>query len=167
MDTAMYNVIVRRTYLIVTALCLMLLTVTGCESIINSGEGVPDPTTEATVETVAEPAVTEAEAVAIASAVLPDSIIPQVTFTAEISEGQWTVKGALYRNIITQEELGWNDGAGIEFLNFGLLPEGNFRLLVIELDAMTGDILYRLASDSLSMAENLPVVISPACGGCE
>ena len=108
------------------------------------------------------------QALAAAGAWFPDAFSGQFTVTAEAVEGVWEVRAALYRNVLSVQELsGWPEQA--VFLNFGLLPEGQFRLLMAEIDGDSGELLGLTASDSLAMPEDIPAnpAINPACGGCE
>ena len=164
-----YNGHMKKQYMVMALLALGLLAVSGCNSDTESA-GNTGPTANPGPEN-SEPVVTlitETEAVATAGAEIPESMADKVTITAEQAEGYWTVKGSFYNNTYSFNELGWTEGTDVELRNYGLLEEGNFRLLVFSVDAATGDIVNRIASDSLSMAEDdRPPSINPACGGCE
>lgn len=144
-----------------------LLAVCGCESDLESAGAPTTPSVTVTQSNEPTPElITEAEALASAAAFVPDSIAGQASLSAERSGGLWLVSSAFYRNVYSFEELGWPEDSNVELKNYGLLAEGNFRLLVFEVDAATGDVLHRIVSDSLSMAEAKPASINPACGGC-
>ncbi|MGI2336462.1 MAG: hypothetical protein ACRKGH_07480 [Dehalogenimonas sp.] len=107
------------------------------------------------------------QAIDLVNDIVPGIYSDRFTFTAEQIGNVWEVQAALYHNVLTVGELDWPVG---EFndLNYGLLPEGEFRLLVIELDAESGEVRSLTASDSLAMPEgDLLKAVSPACGGCE
>jgi hypothetical protein len=135
------------------------LAAAGCQAAVQSQAPTTDGATNDYISAV--------QAIGLAEQLMPEGYLDQFTLTAEQTGDVWKVKAALYRNVLVAEELDWPAGE-TSYLNYGLLPEGEVRMLVVELDAASGEVRHLTASDSLSMPEgDLPNAVSPACGGCE
>ncbi len=66
-------------------------------------------------------------------------------------ENNWNVNFMLggTKPTLTREELGWAEGPGTTFENQGTLPEDEYRLIVITVSRRTGEVVKRLASDTI------------------
>jgi hypothetical protein len=148
------------------SLVILAMALAGCQA--SSPGAVTDPTGDADEAGAPSLTVSSDEALELAGQWFPDAYSGQFTVTAQSLEGVWQVRASLYRNILSGNELsGWPEQA--VFLNYGLLPEGQYRLLMAEIDGGSGELLSLTASDSLAMPEDISATpaINPACGGCE
>ncbi|AKG53255.1 hypothetical protein DGWBC_0576 [Dehalogenimonas sp. WBC-2] len=131
-----------RSKMIVLAILILVLTTPGC---------IPD-TTESSTSTTVETISSEA-AINIAYSTIPESVAAKGSFdrvTLDTTEGIWRLRFALReQGSVTFEELGWEAGPDVVLENVGLLPDGEIWILVIHIDAYSGEVLYRLASDNV------------------
>lgn len=159
LDRKGYNRMVRKLILLTIILSVLVPAAAGCQT--------ADQSQTDGLDAVTGNYISAEQAIVLAEGLMPGVYADQFTIAAEQTGDVWQVKAALYRNVLTAGELDW-PAEKASYLNYGLLPDGEFRLLVVELDAESGDVLSLTASDSLSMPErDLPTAVSPACGGCE
>ncbi|MBF4483181.1 hypothetical protein [Dehalococcoides mccartyi] len=89
-------------------------------------------------------------AIMIAKGDVPNNIIGEASIQTLWDESKWTVHFLLSgNNTVTKNEIGWPESPDNKFVNQGLLPADNYRLLTFTIDRRTGAVLSRQASDSV------------------
>jgi hypothetical protein len=88
------------------------------------------------------------DAIDIAVQELPESLRKSPPGATTIyDENFWTVY--FMPDPITKEDLGWGESLGTTFENQGHLPEGEYSLLGLTISRRTGEVVKRMASDSV------------------
>lgn len=103
----------------------------------------------ATTSPTPNPKINHDKAVIIAATNVPYSVINNTSIISLLKENIWIISFTLSGSTVSKDELNWPSGDSTSFKNQGLLPNGVFRLLTFTLDASTGDIISREASDSI------------------
>jgi hypothetical protein len=99
-----------------------------------------------------EPAISQDEAIDIASKIVPSDIADEATIEAKLNPdtGIWLVRFDDIES--TEEELGWSPGPDV---HLGL-PGMIYTKLLIQIDSETGEILKKLASKGPPLSGEIP-----------
>ncbi|AKG54258.1 hypothetical protein DGWBC_1632 [Dehalogenimonas sp. WBC-2] len=149
-------------------LSLLLMQTAGCARNVPEPQaslGVT-PTVDMNDLVIAGGNLSQEEAIVIAGAEIPQGIMLKGTFSGNRIDSTWIVRCSFIHNSVNGEELGWTQGEETRFLNAGILPQNIFRYLTFEIDAETGKVLTRTASDSLVIEAVTGSTVNPSCG-CE
>jgi len=127
----------RLTFILITALALFAIS--GCHKTTNEeGDTLPTPT----------PQISENKAIAIASTQIPLKVIVRATIQVDQVSG-WRV---IFEDVYTtKEELVWQEDDITRFQWEGStnVPEGVYRAVMVAVSPVNGEILSRVATNSI------------------
>jgi hypothetical protein len=113
--------------------------------------------TESPPSTIA-PTISQNKAIAIAATQVPIEVINPAEIDVTLLGSVWRV--IFYNANVTKRELGWQESSDTQFDREGAyknaVPEGAYKSVMVTVDATTGNILRRLATNGIFLAGPVP-----------